>query len=102
MSLRPRVHSSAFKLHVCEQIAAGQVSQAQACREHNLAHSLIERWYRAYKDHGNLAFVRPAHDARELMERRVADLERLCGQLTLENELLKRALKASQSTNAMR
>jgi len=102
MNTKPRVHTPAFKLQVCQQIAAGERSQAQLCREHSLAHSVVERWYRAYRETGESAFAAASTTEQEHSGQRVVELERLCGQLVLENELLKRALKLSRCAHARR
>ena len=47
-----------------------------------------------------VTFVKPPPREEELLRQRVRELERLCGQLSLDNELLKRALKGSRSANA--
>ena len=101
-SRKPRVYTSAFKLQVCQQIAGGTVSQAQLCRQHRLTHSALERWYRAYREQGEEAFVKPPAREEELLRERVRELERLCGQLAVDNEVLKRALKGSRSSSATR
>lgn len=97
---KPRLYTPAFKLQICQRIVSGTVSQAQLCRQHSLAHSVLERWYRAYREQGENAFIKPAPKEEELLRQRVGELERLCGQLSLENELLKRALKRSRSASA--
>ncbi len=97
---KPRVHTAAFKLQVCQRIVSGTMSQAQICREHSLAHSVLERWYRAYKEHGEEAFAKPPPKEEHLLRERVRELERLCGQLAVDNELLKRALKRSTSRSS--
>jgi transposase-like protein len=97
MRLTPRTHSPEFKLRLCREVAQRERSQAQICREYHLAHSVLERWYRLYRERGEGAFVLPEMTPEMQMKERVAALERLCGQLTLENELLKRGLKLSRS-----
>jgi transposase-like protein len=99
--MQPRVHAPEFKVSVCRQVQAGLASQAQVCREHRLAHSVLERWLQVYRVHGESAFEprQPSEDGQ--LHRRVAELERLCGQLALENETLKRAVKRCRSASAM-
>jgi hypothetical protein len=38
----------------------------------------------------------------EALERQVAELERFCGQLALENQVLKKALQTARSRSATR
>lgn len=98
--MKARVYTAAFKLRTCQRVAAKLEAQAQICRRENLAHSVLERWYRAYRERGENAFLTPVPQEAELLQKRVAELERMCGQLALENEVLKRAVKRSRSASA--
>jgi transposase len=70
--------------------SAGQKRPAQLCREHNLAQSVLLRWRKEYEASGEEAFTEKQPSSREeALEARVAELERFCGKLTLENEILK-------------
>lgn len=99
---RGRVHSREFKLSVVQQVASGEKRPAQVCREHGLAEGLLLRWRREYEARGETAFTFHAPSETETLERRVAELERLCGQLTLENAVLKGSLRGSPSRSATR
>jgi transposase len=89
-----RVHTREFKLTVCRQIAAGEKRPAQICREHSLDQSVLSRWRREFTDRGDDNAFAPKQpvelSATEAFERRIADLERHCGRLSLENDLLKK------------
>lgn len=99
--MRGRVHSREFKLDCARQVLTGQKRPAQVCREHNLAESLLLRWRREYEERGEEAFTPKRLSEDEASENRVAELERFCGKLAMENELLKKALsKATRSRNA--
>jgi transposase len=87
-----RVHSREFKLTVVRQLASGEKRPAQICREHNLASSVVSRWRNEYEQRGEEAFVPPASSEPPSAEAKIAELERFCGQLALENALLKKAL----------
>ena len=87
----PRTFAREFKLDLCRQIQSGQKRSAQLCREHQITEGLLLRWRREYDLRGEAAFS--ARDAPEvcataLLEQKVAELERFCGQLSLENALL--------------
>ena len=99
---RGRVHSREFKLSVVRQVAGGEKRPAQVCREHRIAEGLLLRWRREYEARGEAAFTPPQPSETAALERRVAELERLCGQLALENAVLKGALNGSPSRNAAR
>ena len=89
----PRTFAREFKRDLCRQIQSGQKRPAQLCREHQLTEGLLLRWRREYETRGEAAFS--AKEAAEasptaLLEQKVAQLERFCGQLSLENALLKK------------
>ncbi len=94
---RGRVHSREFKLAAVRSVAGGEKRPAQVCREHGISEGLLLRWRREYEARGEGAFAPPQPSATEALERRIADLERLCGQMALENSLLKKALNGSLS-----
>ena len=90
---RGRVHTRDFKLEVVRQIASGAKRPAQICREYQLANSVVDRWRQEYRERGELAFTPREVIGDAALEARIADLERLCGQLALENAALKKGLK---------
>jgi transposase len=96
---RGRTFTREFKLEVVRQVEQGERRPAQVCREHNLADGVLWRWRREYAARGEAAFAPPAPDSQEGLARRIAELERFCGQLALENAILKkgRSLAASRS-----
>ena len=98
--MRPRrTHSREFKLMVVRQVANGEKRPAQICREHDLAESLLLRWRREYEARGETAFLPREGTGTEVLEQRISELERFCGQLALENAVLKNALSSSRSAN---
>jgi transposase-like protein len=97
-----RSFSPEFKLELVRQLAAGEKRPAQVCREHNLTPSLLHRWRKQYDQHGELAFSPGPKSDSEAVERRLAELERFCGQLALENSILKKALQTVRSRSDTR
>ena len=97
-----RTFSREFKLDVVQQLATGEKRPAQICREHHLAPSLVHRWRQQYEQHGEQAFSPGPKSDSEALTQRVAELERFCGQLALENRVLKKALETAQSRSATR
>jgi transposase len=93
--MRGRVHSREFKLSVVRQLASGERRPAQVCREHGLAEGVLHRWRREYRERGEAAFQPRELNEAEALAQKVAELERFCGQLALENALLKRGAQAS-------
>ncbi len=92
-----RTHSRDFKLSLCRQIASGERRPAQVCREHGLAESLLLRWRKEYRERGEAAFGPYQVGEPEALTQRVAELERFCGQLALENAALKKVLARTTS-----
>jgi transposase len=87
-----------FKLKVVQSVETGELRPAQACREYQLAESVLTRWRHEVRLRGDAAFtpldgptVTPDY------EQRIAELERVCGQLAVENAALKKALQLAQS-----
>jgi putative transposase len=95
-----RTFTREFKLEVVRQVASGAKRPAQVCREHQLGASLLARWRREYEERGEAAFTPRSLDGQASSEPRVAELERLCGQLALENAALKKAWQHLQARQA--
>lgn len=104
----PRKHTAAFKFEVVRQIEAGEKSLAALCREYELDPSLVIGWRHRVRELGSQAFpgspsangfVPPPGSPTTMgaAEARIAELERLVGQLTLENQFLKKALQRASS-----
>ena len=93
-----RNHTREFKLQCCRQVATGHKRPAQLCREHNLSESVLLRWRKEYETRGEEAFTEKRPSSREEgLEARIAELERFCGKLALENEILKKGLERHRS-----
>jgi len=99
---RGRVHSREFKLRVVRAVVSGEKRPAQACREFEIANSVLDRWRKEYAERGEEAFTPQGADGAVALETRVAELERLCGQLALENAALKRGLSTVRSRSGTR
>ena len=99
---RGRTHSREFKLELMHQLASGAKRPAQVCREHGLANSVLARWRQEYAERGEAAFAPRELAGEEALGRRIAELERFCGQLALENEALKRGLASLTARNGTR
>ena len=89
MALRRRQFTREFKLQIVHEVQAGK-SPAQAARENELHPSTIIEWRRNHEKYAERAFQGNGRSYTD--EARIADLERKVGQLTMENDLLKKAL----------
>jgi putative transposase len=96
---RGRTFSREFKLELMHQLASGARRPAQVCREHGLANSVLARWRAEYAERGETAFAPREPDGEDALHRRIAELERFCGQLALENQALKKGLSSMASRN---
>ena len=99
---RYRQHTPEFKLQVVREITDGGKTPAQACREHDISESLLLRWRKQYAAKGAAGFTVRDMPDEVALARRVAELERLCGQLALENAVLKKAVGSMRSRSGTR
>lgn len=82
-----------FKLGVCREVEAGLKTKAQVCREHDLAPSLLDRWFEQFSRRGEEAFPNGREFDVPPEAARTRELEALVGRQALEIEFLKAALK---------
>ena len=94
---RGRTFSREFKLDLMHQLASGARRPAQLCREHSLANGVLARWRQEYAERGEAAFALREPDGEEALRRRIAELERFCGQLALENAARNKGLSSIAS-----
>src|SRR5438270_12503623 len=99
--MRGRTHSRELKLTIVRQLASGEKRPAQVCREHNLAPSLVARWRQDYDARGEAAFAPPELTPSQTPEMGVSELDRFCGQLAMDNAVLKTALQPLRARNGM-
>jgi transposase len=89
MALARRQFSKEFKLQVLRELAAGK-TLAQLAREYEVHAGTIIGWRRSYEQYADQAF--PGNGKAQSEEAKIAELERKIGQLTMENDLLKKAM----------
>jgi transposase len=68
------------------------MSRAQPLRE-----SVLLRWRKEYEARGEAAFTEKQLSESKALEAKIAELERFCGKLALENEILKKGLSRHRS-----
>lgn len=88
MGLKRRQFTKEFKLKIVHEIEAGK-SQTQIARQLNP--NTIARWRQEYRKYKDQAFAGPGKPYTD--EARIAELERMVGRLTMENDLLKKVLQ---------
>lgn len=89
MTLKRRQCTRDFKLQVIREVEAGK-SVAQLAREHQLHPNTIIKWRKLHQQYAERAFAGNGQSYKD--QARIAELERLVGQLPMDNALLKKAL----------
>lgn len=90
MGLTRRKFTREFKLAAVKLLDSGK-SCARVARELELHENVLRRWKGELEEHPSKAF--PGLGQRLLSDSREAELERKIGQMTLENDFLKKALQ---------
>jgi transposase len=79
-----------FKAEVVLELLSGAKSSTERCREHQIASSVLADWKAIFLERAASLFDNSA-SCNNQDTTRVAELERLVGRLTLENDILKKA-----------
>ncbi|TAL47641.1 hypothetical protein EPN87_02430 [archaeon] len=87
-----RTYSVAFKKQVVEELLSGSATMGQLSRRYELSTGLIGYWRNRYEE-GKLIEGKP--DNVRALEAKVKGLEQMVGRLTMDNELLKKAMEYS-------
>ena len=86
-----------FKVQIVRQLLSGEKRLAQLCREYQLSETLVRRWKEQYEQHGEDAWPETSLlPGEQDPGARLRELEAALGRAHLENELLRRALKAAE------
>ena len=99
MALARRQFTREFKLQVLRELEAGK-TLAQAAREYQVHAGTIIGWRKCYEKDADQAF--PGNGKGQSQEARISELERKIGQLTMENDLLKKVLSKLDARTAVR
>ncbi|GMT42969.1 MAG: hypothetical protein IEMM0002_1380 [bacterium] len=89
-----RKFTNSFKREVVEEILSNVSTRAQICRRHEISSSVVKRWEEKYAA-GRLTDG-PSPEHRQ-QSKKIYDLERMVGKLTMENDLLKKAVEFTLS-----
>lgn len=97
-----RTYDAELKAKVVLEALQGSKTAAQICRENGIADDLLAHWKREFTERAAELF-KTRHE-RSAEEARIAELERLVGQLTLELSAVKKvsSLLNSRSVNGGR
>jgi transposase len=87
-----RTYSAAFKRQVIEELMSGSATMGQLSRRYEISSGLIGHWKNRYME-GKLVEGKSANV--KALEAKIRDLEQMVGRLTMDNELLKKAMEYS-------
>ena len=82
-----------FKVHVVEEVLSGRATASQVTRRYALSASQVSDWITDYENGRLGAVFNSIEDDPGYMRGKIAELERVIGQLTLENTYLKKAAR---------
>jgi transposase-like protein len=91
MARKYRTFSADFKLDTVLEGFRGEKSIAQICREREINDVLYYKWRDTFLEKAANVFGGQGDNNQQKLEARIAELERMIGRLTLENEILKKA-----------
>ncbi len=83
-----------FKISILREFETGR-SAAQVCRENGIHPSMLSKWKREYKENPETAFSGNGNINKP--ESKLAESERLIGQLYAENAFLKKVLSSLET-----
>ena len=89
MSANRRQYSPEFKAKVVLQVLTGEKTSSELCRTHKLHPSVLNRWRNEFLEQAASIFEQGTTDNED--QQRIAELERLVGQLTMQLEIAKKA-----------
>ncbi len=83
-----------FKISILRELENGK-SAAQVCRENGIHPIMLSKWKREYKENPGTAFSGKGNISKP--EAKLAESERLIGQLYAENAFLKKVLSSLET-----
>src|ERR687891_419721 len=95
MDLARRIYSREMKVAVMREVDSGR-TLAEVARRLQLSPHLLDRWRSEWRAKGELAFPGTGRQSAATAVtdlQRIGELERKIGQLTMENDFLKKALQ---------
>jgi transposase len=91
-----RKFTAEFKAQIVLELLSGAKSSAELCREHQIASSVLADWKTIFLTRAASIFDNSESPSSQDTSR-VAELERLLGRVTLENDILKKATSILQT-----
>jgi transposase-like protein len=93
-----RIYKPEFKAEVVLESLRGQKTDAQICREHEIAPDLLSRWRTQFLERASQLFA--TDQTRSDEQAKTAELERLIGRLTVELDAAKKLSAVWRSREA--
>jgi transposase len=84
-----RQFTAEFKAKVVLQVISGEKTASELCRAHKLNPNTLNRWRTEFLNQASSVFEPGGTEQGE--QQRIAELERLVGQLTMQLEIAKKA-----------
>ena len=89
MAAKRRQYSAEFKAKVVLQVLSGEKTSSDLCRTHKLNPNVLNRWRKEFLEQAASIFERG--EAGNEHQQKIAELERLVWQLTVQLEIAKKA-----------
>ena len=89
MAGKRRQHSPEFKAKVVLELLRGEKTASELCRAHKLNVNVLNRWRNEFVEKASSIFEQV--EMRSEDQQKIAELERLVGQLTMQLEIAKKA-----------
>lgn len=89
MTANRRQYTAEFKAKVILQVLSGEKTPSDLCRAHKLNPNVLNRWRKEFLEQAPSIFERGEVGSEH--EQKIAELERLVGQLTVQLEIAKKA-----------
>ena len=86
-----RTYSAEFKFDTVMEGLRGEKSIAQICRERGIKDNQYYQWREIFIERSAEIFADQRKHRGQEKEERIAELERMIGRLTMENDMLKKA-----------
>ena len=84
-----RTFKPEFKAKIVLECISGEKSVSETCREYQLSPVMVSKWRTEFIENAAIVFEKNHRGAEN--QSQIANLERLVGRLTLENDMLKKA-----------
>ena len=89
MAANRRQYTAEFKAKLVLQVLSGEKTASELCRAHKLNPNVLNRWRKEFLEQAPSIFERGEVGSEQ--EQKIAELERLVGQLTVQLEIAKKA-----------